>query len=111
MTLGLPVGELLARTTSRELTEWMAFYELEPFGAERGDLQAGIVAATVANANRDPKKQKRPFEAQDFMPKFGGSDERRVTSDEFTDAKTPEDLQRKWMSVVKALAPGTAGKK
>jgi hypothetical protein len=37
----------------------------------RGDLQAGIVAATVANANRDPDKQREPFIPANFMPNFG----------------------------------------
>lgn len=63
----MPVGELLARVSSRELTEWMVYYELEPFGEERSDLRAGIVASTVANANRTKGKAYKP---QDFMPKF-----------------------------------------
>lgn len=68
----MTVAELLSRISSRELSEWMVYYELEPFGEERADLRAGIVASTVANVNRDPKKQKKPFAAQDFMPKFEG---------------------------------------
>ena len=50
----MTVAELLSRTTSRELSEWMVYYELEPFGEERADLRAGIVASTVANVNRAP---------------------------------------------------------
>jgi len=34
----MPVRELLARIGSDELTEWMAFYQLEPFGDMRADL-------------------------------------------------------------------------
>lgn len=34
----------------------------------RGYLQAGIVAATVANVNRDPKRKPEPFTAFDFAP-------------------------------------------
>lgn len=67
--------ELLRRIDSRELQEWQAYYELEPFGEERGDLRAGIVAATVANANRNPKKTK-PFKPGDFMVDY----EKLVTS-------------------------------
>mgnify|MGYP000046381597 CR=1 FL=1 len=67
----MSVAELLSRISSRELSEWMAFYELEPFGDERADLRAGIVASTVANANRDPKKSK-PYAPQDFLPRFEG---------------------------------------
>lgn len=59
---------MLARMSSRELTEWMAYATLEPFGAERGDLRAGIVASTIANVNRDPKSRPEPFAPQDFMP-------------------------------------------
>ena len=63
------MGELLARISSRELSEWAAFAQLEPFGEEREDLRAAIVAATVANTARDPKKQ-RAFVPSDFMPDF-----------------------------------------
>jgi hypothetical protein len=91
----MTVSRLLAETTSAELTEWMAFYQLEPFGPERGDLQAGIVAATVANVNRDAKKQKKPYSAQDFMPKFEGAERK--------EKRTPDELRRKWEMVVAAF--------
>ena len=56
--------------SSRELTEWMCYYEQEPWGEERADLRAGIIASTIANANRAPKKRKKPFTPTDFMPKM-----------------------------------------
>jgi len=65
----MTVGELLSRVSSRELTEWQAYYGIEPFGEERSDLRAGIVAATTANAFRG--KGAKPFKPQDFMPGFG----------------------------------------
>src|SRR5436853_567470 len=52
----------------RHFTELLAYYGLEPWGEERADLRAGIVASTLANCHRDPKK--RPFEPRDFMPDF-----------------------------------------
>lgn len=57
--------------SSREFAEWVAYYGLEPFGEERADLRMAVVASLIANANRDPKKRKRPFEPRDFMPQFG----------------------------------------
>lgn len=63
-------SELLARATSRDLTELMAYYEMEPFGPWRGDLAAGIVASTIANVYR--KKGAPAFKPEDFMPKFRG---------------------------------------
>lgn len=95
----MTVAELLGRIGSRELSEWMAFDSLEPFGEERADLRAGIVAATVANVNRDPKKQRTPYAPQDFLPKFeGGAGESAV--------KSPEALRRKWEMVVAAFGGG-----
>ena len=51
--------------SSRELTEWMAFDLVEPFGDRRGDIQAAVVASTIANVNRG--KSTRPYEVQDFI--------------------------------------------
>lgn len=46
--------------------ECMAYDQMEPFGGPRGDLQAGIIAATITNMLRDPKKGKAAVPA-DFM--------------------------------------------
>jgi hypothetical protein len=59
---------MLAEMTSSQLSEWMAYSKVEPFGEDRDDLRMGIVASTVANANRG--KGKKPFKPQDFMPTF-----------------------------------------
>lgn len=32
---------------SSEFVEWMEFYQMEPFGSARGDMQAGIIASTA----------------------------------------------------------------
>ena len=64
----MTVGELLGRISSRELTEWRAYSGLEPFGEDRADLRAGIVASTVANVFR--KSVTKPYKAQEFMPRF-----------------------------------------
>lgn len=73
-------GEVLDKHTSRELTEWMAFISLEPIGYTRGDLQAGIIASTIANVNR--KKGTKPFKPQDFMPQF----------DDYEEEQSPEEM-------------------
>ena len=56
--------------SSREFAEWMAYYEIEPFGEERADWRAGMIAATIANIFRDTKKRRKPYKPQDFMPKL-----------------------------------------
>jgi hypothetical protein len=53
-----------------QLTEWIAYAQLEPFGEERADLRMAILASLIANVNRDPKKKPTPYEVSDFMPQF-----------------------------------------
>jgi len=65
----MTVRELLERIDSRELTEWAVYFGLEPWGTEVEDWRAGLVAATIANVNRDPKQRRKPFEPADFMPR------------------------------------------
>lgn len=60
---------------SREFTEWMAFYSVEPFGPERLDLAAGIIAASYYETKRDPKKRSKPFTFKDFIPRYAWEDE------------------------------------
>jgi hypothetical protein len=63
----MTVRELLSRIDSRELSEWQAYYSLNPFGPERADLRAGAIASTVANCLTD----KGGFKPSDFMPHYG----------------------------------------
>lgn len=56
---------------------WVAYYRLEPWGEERADLRAGIVAAAMRNSMRG--RGTRSFRASDFMPRFGNS---RAQSDQ-----------------------------
>ena len=68
---------MLARMSGRELAEWVAFDAIDPIGAGRGDLQAAIVASTIANVWRP--KNKRAYKIQDFIPKFKRPKKRRQT--------------------------------
>lgn len=51
-----------------ELGEWLAFYRVSPWGDFRADQRAGIVASTIANCSRDPKKRGTPYRPDEFMP-------------------------------------------
>lgn len=75
----MTVSELDARMSGNELDEWIAYSRMDPFGGERGDLQAGIIASVIANCNRG--RRGRTMKAEDFMPKFK-AERRRQTSDE-----------------------------
>lgn len=65
----MTVAELSDRMSSRELLEWMAYAELEPFGEQRADLRMGISTAWMVRMWADPKKA-RGIEPQMFMPYY-----------------------------------------
>ena len=65
---------------AREFAEWMAYYELDPFGEERADLRAGIIASTFANANLG--KGRKPYAPSDFMPQFRKTAKRKASPNE-----------------------------
>lgn len=79
---------------SREFVEWQAYFGLDPFGEDRADLRAGIIAMTIANSQR--AKGTRPFTAQEFMPTFG----RRRPREE----QTPQQM----LAVFRQIAAATA---
>jgi hypothetical protein len=68
--LGKTVRQLLSQIDSYELTEWFAYYSIEPFGEERADLRAATMACTVANAAGGRGKNKPPFTVKDFLLDF-----------------------------------------
>lgn len=74
----MTVRELLSRIDTAELVEWMAFYELEPFGYFRRDLEAALIAQTIANVNKG--KGKQPFKLTDFLLKFKADEDERKQS-------------------------------
>lgn len=84
----MTVGEMLARISSRELSEWAAYEQLTgPLGGRRGDVQAAIIAATVANAQRSKGRALLP---KDFIPKW-----------DKPKAMTPEEM---WAAAMQANA-------
>lgn len=61
---------MLAETSSRELSAWMVYDSIEPIGARRLDVLAAMLMALLANVNRNPKKRRKPFKPDDFMPEW-----------------------------------------
>ena len=58
LALGGTVAELQERMPYREYLDWVALWTIEPWGDARVDMGAALVAALVANANRDRKTAK-----------------------------------------------------
>jgi hypothetical protein len=77
LALGQPNPDaLLSEIPARILSEWQEYASLEPFGEERGDWRAAMVASTMANIHAR-KKGKPAYKIEDFMPKF---DKKATTS-------------------------------
>jgi hypothetical protein len=90
---------LLARVSSRELTEWEAYEAVTgPIGDERFDHLFAMLASVVANVNRDRKQ--RPYPAEQFLPKWQAKQE---TGNGETD---PEQLLRTVKRLHKAMGGG-----
>ena len=62
------VDGMLRRMTLPMFMEWLAFGQIEPYGAEMDNWRAGQVCATIANVHRGKGKAYKP---DDFMPRTG----------------------------------------
>lgn len=66
----MSVKRAMREIDSQEFAGWMAYSVHEPFGPEREDQRAGMIAALIANVNRDPKKRTEPYDVEDFFPRY-----------------------------------------
>jgi hypothetical protein len=69
LALGKTVKQLLEEISSAELSEWMAYEVLEPWGETRADYRAGVISSTYINCKL--KKGAKKHKPADFMPRFG----------------------------------------
>lgn len=71
---------MLEQISSEHLSEWIAFFNLEPFGSEVDFVRSGIIASTIVNTFRDPKKSS-PASVRDFVPDLSPKSEDQKTED------------------------------
>lgn len=83
----MTVGELYQRMSVEELYEWAAFYNVEPFGPWRRDLNAAYICMSMAGGKNS--------KLRDFMPHF-----------EPEKLPTQAELSRKFHSYFKGKAGG-----
>lgn len=80
----MSVAEAQQRISSSEFTYWKAFHRINPIGEARGDLQAALIAYTIAQAHSGKGKK---VKFKNFVLNFRGRER-----------PTPEQLQAKLMS-------------
>ena len=59
------LGEVLS---SSELSEWLAYSALEPFGSPADDVRQGGMVAAIYNVNRDTRVRADPYSFHDMLP-------------------------------------------
>jgi hypothetical protein len=73
--LGKTIRELEENMGSAELSDWMRYYQIEPWGSWRSNYHAAQIASLIFNVNRGKQKAVTPA---DFM---------------FVDAETAQDTK------------------
>lgn len=66
--LGMTVRRLRQELSDVELTHWMAYFELEPFGEAAEWWRHGDRQAFRANTSPYVKRKKPPYKISDFQP-------------------------------------------
>lgn len=90
--MGIPVAELLCRIDSQELTEWMAYYRIEPFGHRMDHFMTASHMALAANLTTGKKAKK--YIPDDFLPsrkvRQTWMDMKKMLQEAFGGAKAPD---------------------
>lgn len=76
--LGIANVDAMARSlTAKQLLEWEAYEDLEPFGELRQDYRIASIVTMLANINRG--KGKKAYTLEDFVVKFGEQEKKKQT--------------------------------
>jgi len=77
------VREAQQRINAAEFSEWLMEYKLDPWGGDRADWRAAMIASTMCNIWSGSKNT--TYKPADFMPQFNRS-KRKKTTREMADA-------------------------
>ena len=66
--MGKSVRQAQLEISSDEFTEWLAYYQLEPFGEQIADMRHGTACALLANVNRNAEARPQAYKPDDFVP-------------------------------------------
>lgn len=92
LAIGWPVPLLEKILSSSDIAEAMAYDRIDPFGNKRSDLQAGIVASVIANANRP--KHGKAFTPQDFIARFDKAEKTNEVQTQILEALHIGDISK-----------------
>lgn len=92
LALGKTRRELLDSIDSEEMTLWMAFERVDPFGQERADYREALPWSVYFNSRRNPNSER--CKPSDFMWQY---------SPEATEEQTPEQVEQAIDAAMSAL--------
>lgn len=88
---------MMAEMSATEFMEWHEVMKLDPFGGIRSDIQAAIIASTVANMSG--KTVKKDVKPADFLPEFMPRE-----SESRRHRQSPEEMMAAFLSIAKTNA-------
>jgi hypothetical protein len=88
----------LEQLTARQIAEWEAYHELEPFGDWKHDFELSYLLSVMTNLflGAYGKKSARLTKPEDFLIKWGDA------AKEDMKQQTPEDMKQFMLSFMKA---------
>ena len=99
----MTVGQINEQMSAKELTEWMVFYSIEPFGPAREDYRAALqcsIAASAAGAKAQPSDFIKPWSfAEEQQARLEQQEQERFTRQ-----------QEAQMAILKAMMGASNGK-
>jgi len=106
LALGATVGELQSRMGSHEFSEWLAFYQIQPFGQIKDDYRSGMICATIGNLFIEKgKKGVAPGDFFDLDP-WQAQSSREVAPNKISDKVSDETLA--FLEAIGAVREGGA---
>lgn len=96
----IDVDGMLDSIPSPLLTEWKAFWNLNPQGMYRLDLLAGLIASTMANIHCDRKKKPGGWTIEDFTIDFAKKYDRPAVK---TSPISQDELKKKLLAFAAAF--------
>lgn len=80
--------------SSRQVSEWLKFCEVEPLPGSRADYHAAMITAAIYNVHRDQEKHPKPLQPKEFLPEWWEErEEKAVTVDELSIEEQRAQLQ------------------
>lgn len=91
--------EAQERLSAKEFSEWLAYFQLEPWGEYRDDLRMGVLTVRVANALRS--KDSQPTTLKDYIFRFDEDPEEKTEAEKQSQV---EALYHKFVAAIQAAA-------